>query len=78
MSTPPMLRQLRHDVWATGKLLERCRALTEDQLAALIDALSNVERLVLVGDPRHVLGEKPRHVQVAMPGEEVGVLRRKP
>src|SRR5207245_7000134 len=32
MSTPPMLRQMRHDVWATGKLLERCRSLTTDQL----------------------------------------------
>jgi uncharacterized damage-inducible protein DinB len=32
MSTPPMLRQLRHDVWATQKLLERCRALTDSQL----------------------------------------------
>ena len=28
--------------------------LTEDQLAALIDAVSNVERLVLVGDPRQL------------------------
>ncbi|TMC70429.1 MAG: hypothetical protein E6J13_09210 [Chloroflexi bacterium] len=32
MTTPPMLRQMRHDVWATEKLLERCRALTKDQL----------------------------------------------
>jgi uncharacterized damage-inducible protein DinB len=32
MSTPPMLRQMRHDVWATQKLLERCRSLTADQL----------------------------------------------
>ena len=29
--TPPMLRQLRHDVWATEKLLERCRSLTKEQ-----------------------------------------------
>jgi uncharacterized damage-inducible protein DinB len=27
-----MLRQLRHDVWATEKLLERCSALTREQL----------------------------------------------
>jgi uncharacterized damage-inducible protein DinB len=27
-----MLRQMRHDVWATEKLLERCRALTSEQL----------------------------------------------
>ncbi len=32
MTTPPMLRQLRHDVWATEKLLAHCRALTEEQL----------------------------------------------
>ena len=32
MSTPPMLRQMRHDVWATRMLLERCRSLTNEQL----------------------------------------------
>jgi uncharacterized damage-inducible protein DinB len=32
MSTPPMLRQMRHDVWATQMLLERCRSLTTEQL----------------------------------------------
>jgi uncharacterized damage-inducible protein DinB len=32
MATPPMLRQLRHDVWATEKLIEHCRALTDAQL----------------------------------------------
>ena len=32
MSTPPMLRQMRHDVWATEMLLERCRSLTKEQL----------------------------------------------
>lgn len=32
MSTPPMLRQMRHDVWATEILLERCRSLTRAQL----------------------------------------------
>jgi uncharacterized damage-inducible protein DinB len=26
-----MLRQMRHDVWATTQLLERCRALTQEQ-----------------------------------------------
>lgn len=31
MSTPPMLRQMRHDVWATGMLFERCRSLTKEQ-----------------------------------------------
>ncbi len=32
MTTPPMLRQMRHDVWATQMLLERCRSLTQEQL----------------------------------------------
>ena len=32
MSTPPMLRQMRHDVWATQMLLDRCRTLTNEQL----------------------------------------------
>lgn len=27
-----MLRQMRHDVWATQMLLERCRSLTKEQL----------------------------------------------
>ena len=27
-----MLRQMRHDVWATKMLLERCRSLTKEQL----------------------------------------------
>jgi uncharacterized damage-inducible protein DinB len=30
--TPAMLRQLRHDVWATEKLIAHCRSLTEAQL----------------------------------------------
>ena len=32
MTTPPMLRQIRHDVWANEKLLERCQSLTPEQL----------------------------------------------
>lgn len=32
MTTPPMLRQLRHDVWATEKLIAHCRELAEEQL----------------------------------------------
>lgn len=35
-------------------IVDECSMLTEDQLAGLIDALSNVERLVLVGDPRQL------------------------
>jgi uncharacterized damage-inducible protein DinB len=32
MTTPPMLRQLRHDVWATEKLIAHCRSLSDAQL----------------------------------------------
>ena len=32
MTTPAMLRQLRHDVWATEKLVAACRSLTSGQL----------------------------------------------
>lgn len=32
MSTSPMLRQLRHDVWATAKLIAHLRGLTDAQL----------------------------------------------
>jgi uncharacterized damage-inducible protein DinB len=32
MSTPPMLRQMRHDVWATERLIVHCRSLTDAQL----------------------------------------------
>ena len=32
VATPPMLRQLRHDVWATEQLIGYCRGLKPDQL----------------------------------------------
>ncbi len=35
-------------------IIDECSMLTEEQLAALIDSLTNVERLVLVGDPRQL------------------------
>ncbi len=35
-------------------IVDECSMLTEEQLAALIDSLSNVERLVLVGDPHQL------------------------
>ena len=35
-------------------IVDECSMLTEEQLAALLDALSNVERLVLVGDPQQL------------------------
>lgn len=35
-------------------VVDECSMLTEEQLAGLIDSLTNVERLVLVGDPRQL------------------------
>lgn len=35
-------------------IVDECSMLTEDQLAALFDALTNVERFVLVGDPHQL------------------------
>ena len=35
-------------------VVDECSMLTEDQLAALLDAIQGVERLVLVGDPRQL------------------------
>lgn len=35
-------------------IIDECSMLTEDQLAALVDAISGVDRLVLVGDPRQL------------------------
>ena len=35
-------------------VIDECSMLTEDQLAALFDAIDGVERLVLVGDPRQL------------------------
>ena len=35
-------------------IVDECSMLTEEQLAALIDSLRNVERFVLVGDPRQL------------------------
>jgi len=35
-------------------IVDECSMLTEEQLAAVLDALSGVERLILVGDPRQL------------------------
>ena len=35
-------------------IVDECSMLTEEQLAALLDAISGVDRLVLVGDPRQL------------------------
>ena len=49
----PKLRAPRCGDYRTV-IVDECSMLTEEQLAALIDSLSNVERLVLVGDPRQL------------------------
>ena len=33
-------------------VIDECSMLTEEQLAALLDAVKGVERLILVGDPK--------------------------
>jgi ATP-dependent exoDNAse (exonuclease V) alpha subunit len=38
----------------TTVIIDECSMLTEEQLAAVLDAITNVERLVLVGDPRQL------------------------
>lgn len=35
-------------------VIDECSMLTEDQLAALLDAVKGIERLILVGDPRQL------------------------
>ena len=47
-----MLRQLRHDVWATGKLLTYCRGLTDAQLAVTAPGTFGTVRRTL----QHIVG----------------------
>jgi uncharacterized damage-inducible protein DinB len=47
-----MLRQLRHDVWATGKLLVYCRGLTDAQLALTAPGTFGAVRRTL----QHIVG----------------------
>ena len=44
MSTTPMLRQLRHDIWATEKLIAHCRTLTDAQLVVSRDVADLLDR----------------------------------
>ena len=52
MATPSMLRQLRHDVWATGKLIAYCRGLTDAQLALTAPGTFGTVRRTL----QHIVG----------------------
>jgi uncharacterized damage-inducible protein DinB len=47
MTTPPALRQMRHDVWATQRLIERCRALREEQLDLVVPGTYGTIRRML-------------------------------
>ena len=47
MSTPPALRQMRHDVWATQRLIERCRALPDRQLDLVVPGTYGTIRRML-------------------------------
>jgi uncharacterized damage-inducible protein DinB len=58
VTTPPMLRQLRHDVWATEKLLERCRALSQEQLELTVPGTYGSIRRTLM----HIVGASERYL----------------
>lgn len=60
-----MLRQLRHDVWATEKLLERCRALTPEQVDLTVPGTYGSIRRTLA----HVVAADERYLRrfMAMP-----------
>jgi uncharacterized damage-inducible protein DinB len=58
MTTPPMLRQLRHDVWATEKLIEHCRTLTDAQLDLTAPGTYGTIRRTL----QHIVGGDTRYL----------------
>jgi len=52
MTIPLMLRQLRHDVWATEHLIGRCRALSAEQLELTVPGTYGTIRRTL----GHIVG----------------------
>lgn len=58
-------------------IVDECSMLTEEQLAALLDALSGVDRLVLVGDPHQLppIGSGRPFVDIVQKLEPVGIER---
>ena len=50
--TPVMLRQLRHDVWATEQLIAKCRTLTDAQLDLKLPGTYGTVRATLA----HIVG----------------------
>ena len=61
-------------------IVDECSMLTEEQLAALLDALSGVARLVLVGDPRQLppIGSGRPFVDIVRDLEPEGIEYRFP
>jgi uncharacterized damage-inducible protein DinB len=53
-----MLRQLRHDVWATEKLLEHCRTLQPDQLELTVPGTYGTIRRTFI----HIVGADERYL----------------
>jgi uncharacterized damage-inducible protein DinB len=66
MSTPPMLRQLRHDVWATGKLIDHCRGLTDAQLELTVPGTYGSIRRTFV----HTVSAAERYLRRFLPMPE--------
>ena len=58
MTTPPMLRQLRHDIWATEKLIAHCRTLTDTQLDLKAPGTYGTIRRTL----QHIVGADTRYL----------------
>jgi uncharacterized damage-inducible protein DinB len=58
MSTPPMLRQMRHDVWATQKLLEHCLTLGPEQLELTVPGTYGTIRKTFI----HIVGADERYL----------------
>jgi uncharacterized damage-inducible protein DinB len=59
MSTPPMLRQMRHDVWANEKLIDHCRRLTKDQLELTVPGTYGSVRATLI----HIVAADLRYLR---------------
>lgn len=61
-------------------IVDECSMLTEEQLAALLDAMSGVDRLVFVGDPRQLppIGSGRPFVDIVQELEPEGVEHRFP
>src|SRR5205807_431553 len=66
MTTPPMLRQLRHDVWATEQLIEHCRGLTPEQLELTVPGTYGTIR----GTLTHIVAADERYLHRFRPMPE--------